>query len=85
MQSEAAAAGRDPDALDPRTDLKLTDLGLVQRLSEWQQLLAARAARPCHACPGTAPQFALVRSEATLRARVDALQHELSDASLQQV
>lgn len=40
---------------------------------------------PCHACPGTAPQFALVRSEALLRRRVDSLAHELSDASLQQV
>lgn len=79
------AAGGDPDTLDPRGDLKISDLSLTQQLGELAAARAARAALRCHACPGTAPQFALVRSEALLRRRVDALAHDLSDASLQQV
>lgn len=81
----AAASGGDPDCLDPRSDLKLTDLALTQRLSDWTAALSARAALRCHGCPGTAAQFALVRSEGALRRRVEGLAHELSDASLQQV
>jgi len=85
QHTQSEAGGADPETLDPRSDLKLTDLSLNQQLGEWQAALAARGAMPCHACPGTAPQFALVKSEALLRRRVDVLAHELSDASLQQV
>lgn len=79
------ARGTDPEVMDPRTDLKLTDLGLSQQLAEWQAALAARASLSCHSCPGTPPQFALVRSEALLRRRVEVLAHDLSDANLQQL
>ncbi|GBF97557.1 hypothetical protein Rsub_10158 [Raphidocelis subcapitata] len=85
IAAAAAAAGGDPETLDPRGDFKLTDLSLTQRLADWSAALSARAALRCHGCPGTAPQFALVRSEGALRRRVEALAHELSDASLQQL
>ncbi|KAI8471724.1 MAG: NUC185 domain-containing protein [Monoraphidium minutum] len=79
------ARGCDPEALDPRSDLKLADPGLSTALTERARALAARGALRCHGCPGTPAQLALVASEAVLRRRVEALAHELSDASLQQL
>ncbi len=57
----------------------------MRALAERSMLLVRRAQMQPHRCPGTPAQYALVRSEAVLSARVAALQHELSDASLQQV
>jgi hypothetical protein len=79
------ASGSDPDLLDPRTDLKLVEMSAVAALSERHQLMAARAALPCHTCPGTPPQYQLVRSKRLLEERLGKLKHALSDDSLQQV
>ncbi len=44
----AAAAGGEPDTLDPIADLKVSTLDLVTAIRERQTLLARRAAMPCH-------------------------------------
>ena len=43
-----------------------------------------RAALPCHSEPALGEMFAAVRSEALLTARLAAISHQLSDASLAQ-
>jgi hypothetical protein len=85
MQEEAAAAGFHPEQLDPRQDLKLTSLEVVKLLADRTLLIGQQAQLPAQTCPGTPEQAALVRSEMLLHRRVEALSHELSDASLQQV
>ena len=46
----AAAAGGEPETLDPIADLKVSTLDLVTAIRERQTLLARRAAMPCHRC-----------------------------------
>ena len=45
---DAAAAGKEPETLDPIADLKVSTLDLVTAIRERQTLLARRAAMPCH-------------------------------------
>ncbi|KAK9827734.1 hypothetical protein WJX81_007278 [Elliptochloris bilobata] len=83
-EAEASEAG-DPPVLDPVADLKLHQLELVETIHERQALLQERAALPCHREPALGEMFAAVRSEALLSARLNALTHQLSDASLAQM
>jgi hypothetical protein len=64
---------------------QVQDLDSAQALAERSALLARRAALRPHRCPQLAEQYAAVRAEDMLTRRRDALAHQLSDASLQQV
>lgn len=53
VQDESTAAGVDPELVDLRAEAKINSLELAGLFSERAALLAARAAMPPHACPGT--------------------------------
>jgi hypothetical protein len=83
------AGGGLPPQLDLRSEVKGLDAHIAwdfsEALSKRARLQEQAASLAPHACPGTPAQAALVRSEALLVARLQELNHELSDASLQQV
>lgn len=85
LQEDAAAEGGEPVQLDPRFDFKIADIGVVQAMMERSRLMTRRAELLPHRCPQLAEQFALVRSQAVLEARLESIRHQLSDASLAQM
>ncbi|GAX76723.1 hypothetical protein CEUSTIGMA_g4170.t1 [Chlamydomonas eustigma] len=71
--------------MDWRSDLRVTDLDTHQLLMERQALMLRRSDMKPHRCPSLSEQYNLVRTVAVLERTKDVLQHQLSDASLQQM
>ncbi|KAF5841458.1 NUC185 domain-containing protein [Dunaliella salina] len=69
--------------LDPRADLKVSDLNLASALTERNSLITLRSQTLAAADPSISEAYALIREERALLAQRCELEHKLSDAGLQ--
>ena len=74
-----------PHLMDFRSDLKVSDVDVVQWLSERDKWMGLRASLRPHSCMQLSEQFGLVRTLHALEKAKETLTHQLSDASLSQL
>ncbi|XP_068638074.1 DExH-box ATP-dependent RNA helicase DExH11 [Aristolochia californica] len=74
-----------PPALDPKTDLKLKDMDLVQMYHTWNSLLQRMSQNKCHGCIKLQEHMMLVKERNRHKEEVNALKFQMSDEALQQM
>ncbi|KAG9453871.1 hypothetical protein H6P81_006775 [Aristolochia fimbriata] len=74
-----------PPALDPKTDLKLKDMDLVEMYHSWNSLLHKMAQNKCHGCIKLQEHMMLVKERYKHKEEVNALKFQMSDEALQQM
>ncbi|GKV33028.1 hypothetical protein SLEP1_g41582 [Rubroshorea leprosula] len=74
-----------PPALDPRKDLKLKDMDLVETYYKWTHLLRKMAENKCHGCIKLEEHKKLARENNSHKEEVNKLRFQMSDEALQQM
>uniref|UniRef100_A0A7N2RFK9 Helicase C-terminal domain-containing protein n=1 Tax=Quercus lobata TaxID=97700 RepID=A0A7N2RFK9_QUELO len=74
-----------PPALDPKKDLKLKDVNLVEAYNKWTDLLEKMSKNKCHGCIKLEEHIKLAKEIKRHKEEVNALKFEMSDEALQQM
>ncbi|KAJ9172455.1 hypothetical protein P3X46_015691 [Hevea brasiliensis] len=74
-----------PPALDPREDLKMKDMNLVEAYNKWTRLLQKMSMNKCHGCIKLEEHITLAREIKKHKDEIDKLKYQMSDEALQQM
>ncbi|KAF3961454.1 hypothetical protein CMV_013917, partial [Castanea mollissima] len=74
-----------PPALDPKKDLKLKDMNLVEDYNKWTDLLEKMSKNKCHGCIKLEEHIKLAKEIKRHKEEVNALKFQMSDEALQQM
>ncbi|KAL9238723.1 hypothetical protein vseg_013107 [Gypsophila vaccaria] len=83
--SQKSSGNKYPPALDPKKDLKLKDMDLVDAYEKWNKLLQKMSENKCHGCIKLDEHMKSVKEIFKHRDEVDELKFQMSDEALQQM
>ncbi|XP_021720755.1 DExH-box ATP-dependent RNA helicase DExH11-like [Chenopodium quinoa] len=85
LSEKKPSGSKYPPALDPKKDLKLKDMELVEAYHKWDKLLQNMTENKCHGCIKLDEHMKLVKVIFKYRDEVNELTFQMSDKALQQM